>query len=110
MPNILDGGNGTALGLLDAARTSYKGIGLSPRARAMTSNYLNQSTSGLNSILSFGIAQNADINSLMQKIKAIRASLPQSQISEDVLPADAEAADNGNAAAGANGTNVDTTA
>lgn len=108
MPNILDGGNGTALGLLDAARTSYKGIGLSRRARAMTSNYLNQSSSGLNSILSFGIAQNADINSLMQKIRAIRASLPQSQISPDVLAADA--ADNGQAAAGANGSNVDTTA
>jgi hypothetical protein len=74
----------------------------------MTSSYLDQSTSGLNAILSVGIAQNADINSLMQKIRAIRASLPQSQISPDVLAADA--ADNGKAAAGANGSNVDTSA
>lgn len=104
MPSILDGSNGTALSILDAARTSYRGIGLSQRARALTSSYLDQSVSGLNTILSLGVAHNATIEAVQQKIKAIRASLPQSQIAEFLRE------DNGNAAASTNGTNVDTEA
>lgn len=107
MPSILDGGSGNALSLLNAARTSYRGIGLSSRARAMTSSYLDQSTSGLNTILSLNVSVNASIESVQQKIKAIRASLPQSQLLESLRD---ENADNGNAAASANGTNVDTEA
>ncbi len=100
MPSILDGGSGNALGILDAARTSYKGIGLSSRARALTSSYLDQSVSGLNTILSLNVSVNASIESVQQKILAIRASTPQSQLAEDLR-------DNGNAAADPNGTNVD---
>lgn len=107
MPSILDGSNGTALSILDAARTSYRGIGLSQRARAMTSSYLDQSVSGLNTILSLNVSVNASIESVQMKIKAIRASVPQSQLLESLRD---ENADNGNAAASANGTNVDTEA
>lgn len=109
MPSILDGSSGTALSILDAARTSYRGIGLSSRARALTSSYLSQSVGGLNTILGAGIAQNSTIEALQQKIKAIRASLPLSAISPDVI--EAEGLDNGNAAASStNGTNLDTEA
>ncbi len=99
-PSILDGGSGNALSLLNAARTSYRGIGLSSRARALTSSYLDQSTSGLNTILSLGISQNADNNSLKQKILAIRAGIPQSQLLEDLRTV----------SPGTTGTTVDTTA
>ncbi|MGB4106684.1 MAG: hypothetical protein WBK55_02680 [Alphaproteobacteria bacterium] len=104
MPSILDGGSGNALSILGAARQFYRGIGLSQRAHQLTSTYLDQSVSGLNTILSLNVSVNASIESVQQKIKAIRASLPQSQLLESLRD---ENADNGNAAAGANGTNVD---
>ncbi|MCE7886046.1 MAG: hypothetical protein DYH13_00880 [Alphaproteobacteria bacterium PRO2] len=104
MPSILDGSSGTALSILDAARTSYRGIGLSQRARALTSSYLDQSVNGLNTILSLNVAGNASIESVQMKIKAIRASVPQSQLLESLRE------DNGNAAGSANGRNVDTEA
>jgi hypothetical protein len=109
-------GGGSALSLLSAARSFYKGIGLSANARAITDGYLDQSVSGLNTILSLNVSGNASIEAVQQKIKAIRASLPRSAISPDVLAADdadaakAANADNGAAAAGKNGTNVDTSA
>jgi hypothetical protein len=112
--NIFSSSGGSALSLLSAARKFYKGIGLSANARAITDGYLDQSVSGLNTTLSLNVSGNASIESVQQKIKAIRASLPRSAISPDILAAEeadaAKAADNGNAAAGANGTNVDTEA
>lgn len=104
MPSILDGGSGNALSILGAARQFYKGIGLSKNARQMNDQYLSQSKSGLNAILSLNVSVNASIEAVQQKIKAIRASLPQSQLLESLRD------DNGNAAAGSNGTNVDTEA
>jgi hypothetical protein len=115
MASIFEGVGGTALNILGAARSFYKGIGLSRSAHELTSAYLNKSASSLNAILSLGVAVNSSTDFLQLKIKAIRASLPQSQISQDVLDAVAkaaeeDAADNGKVAASANGTNVDTTA
>jgi hypothetical protein len=97
--SVLSGGGG-AVSLLDAARTSYRGIGLSGRARAITSSYLSQSSSGLNSILSGSVAKNATTQSLQQQIQALRASVPQSQLREDLRTVTPDP----------NGTNVDTTA
>jgi hypothetical protein len=109
MANLFSGVAGNALNILGAARQYYKGIGLSQRAHQLTSDYLNQSKSSLNSILSLGIAQNSSTEFLTQKIKAIRAGLPHSQRVAAEERA-AENADNGAAAANPNGTNVDTQA
>ncbi len=107
MPSILDGGSGNALSILGAARQFYRGIGLSQRAHQLTSTYLDQSVSGLNTILSLNVSVNASIEAVQQKIKAIRASLPQSQLLESLRD---ENIDNGNVAAGSNGSNIDTEA
>lgn len=78
MASLLEG---VSLSLLDIA-SSYRarGIGLSGRARALTSDYLNQTQNGLNTILSLGTS--SSIAGSDQKILAIRASLPKSAISE----------------------------
>lgn len=111
MANIFSGVAGNALNILGAARRYYDGIGLSQRAHELTSAYLDQSKSSLNSILSLGIAQNSSTDFLTQKIKAIRAGLPTSQREDAearIAAAQAENADNGNAAASTTtGTNVD---
>ena len=84
MPTIFDGVAANALTLLGAARGFYKGIGLSDNARQLNDQYLNQSKSGLNTILSLNVSINASIESVQQKILAIRAILPESQISESL--------------------------
>ena len=95
MPNILDGSGGNALSLLSAARTSYPGIGLSANARQLNDDYLSQSQAALNSILSLGVSGNGSIQAIQQKILAIRASLPRSHISQEILDAEAKNADTG---------------
>lgn len=115
------GGRG-AVDLLDVARrvTADNGIGLSSAARQLNKQFLNSTQASYNAIFGLGMSQNSTIQSLIQKINAIRASLPENQIREDLrgVVMDSEgnvvsgtlASDSGAAAARSTGTTVNTTA
>lgn len=104
--------------LLDVAkRVNNNGIGLSAAARQLNQQFLNSSRSTYNALFGLGMAQNSTIETLIQKINAIRASLPQSQVREDlrgvVIDPETQGVngqDNGNVSASSNGSNVNTTA
>ena len=83
MVGLLEGGSGSVLGsvdLLTAARSYTPGIGLSASSRALTDQFLSQSSSGVNSILSLAAGSSATIEGLQQKILALRASVPESKL------------------------------
>ena len=75
---VLGEGSGTA-GLLDAARVDT-GIGLSQNARALTRQFLDQSASGFNTIFSLNSVEFGTTETLQQKILALRAGVPESQL------------------------------
>ncbi|MGB4057032.1 MAG: hypothetical protein WBK77_02990 [Alphaproteobacteria bacterium] len=93
MANMFDGITGGALNILGAARSFYPGIGLSRRAHDLSAQFLGQSASSLNKILSLNVSGNATNEAIQLKILAIRSSLPESQLSESVrgLSVDTEA-------------------
>lgn len=83
-PSILgDGGMGGA-SILDGAYRPSNGIGLSARARALTNSYISSATSSLNSILSLGTSEMGSTETMRQAILALRASMPESQLSRTV--------------------------
>ncbi|HPD83547.1 MAG: hypothetical protein R3D88_07920 [Alphaproteobacteria bacterium] len=82
-PNVL-GTGGSTVSLLDAGRRDT-GVGLSGRARAVTNQLISQSRSGFNQLFSLNGVEFGSTETLSQKIKAIRASLPESALSRGVL-------------------------
>lgn len=81
-PNVL--GNGTsATGLLEGGRQNT-GIGLSGSSRAINSQLISQSAAGFNQIFSLNGVEFGNNETLVQKIMAIRASLPESSLAESV--------------------------
>ena len=84
-PSVLgDGGLGGA-SILDGAYRPSNGIGLSARARALTNSYLSSASSSINSILSLGTSEMGSTETMRQAILALRASMPESQLSRAVL-------------------------
>lgn len=81
-PNILGGSSATSL--LDVGRKDT-GIGLSGNARAINSQLTSQSRAGFNKIFSLNGVEFGNNETLIQKIKAIRAGIPESRLSRDTL-------------------------
>ncbi len=82
-PTLLDGSGGIAAAL-ESSRPN-NGIGLSAQSRALTRQFLNETSSGFNTVfsLSNGVEFGTE-ETLQQKILAIRASIPESQLSREV--------------------------
>lgn len=78
-PTVL-GDSGSAVSLLEAGRNSANGIGLSARARALNDQFLSSTASSFNSIFSLSAAELSTEATIAQKILAIRASIPESQL------------------------------
>jgi len=84
-PSLLGGGAG-ATSLLDAARSSSSGIGLSSNARALNAKFLNETSALGNQILSLSVGSSGSIHGLQQEIKALRARLPESMLTQAQEP------------------------
>jgi hypothetical protein len=84
------GGGGSVLGNVDllsiAARTRVPGIGISARSRALTNQFLNQTSGGANAMFSAGVAEGPA--QLQQQILALRAKLPQRNFADNLLFSD----------------------
>lgn len=105
-PSILgDGGMGGA-NLLDLAYRPDNGIGLSARARALSNSTMRNSNELLNKLLSLGTSEMSTMQSMQQKVLALRAGIPESQLSREIR---GESIDNGAAAASTNGAVVNQT-
>jgi len=105
---LLSGFDGGPSSLLEIGKQfSAPGIGLSARARAVTSQFLAESQGGINIILSAG-AQ-ATIDGTLTQIKAIQSKLPASQIGPFSKTTD-DNADDGGLSTALNGNVVDTEA
>lgn len=78
-------GRGT-VDMLDVARrvTANNGIGLSASARQINKQFLQNTQGNYNALFGLAIAGSATIEALVTKINAIRSSMPQSQIREDL--------------------------
>ena len=77
-PSLL-GGFDSNISLLEIGKQfSAEGIGLSPRARAVTNKFLSKSSSGLNTILS--ASPSASIDGAKTQILALQAKLPASSV------------------------------
>lgn len=105
--SLLSGFDGTSSLLEIGKQFSAPGIGLSARARAVTSQFLAESQGGINIILSAG-AQSTIDGSLTQ-IKALQSKLPASQIGPFSKTED-DNADDGGLSQALNGGIVDTEA
>lgn len=83
-PNLL-AGRGT-VDMLDVARrvTANNGIGLSDSARQLNRQFLNSAQANYNAIFGLSTSGMSTVQAMIQKINAIRASLPESQIREDL--------------------------
>ena len=68
--------------LLSVARAIRRdnGVGLSSNSRARITQYLNNTSSGFNSLLSLGVGAGTTIEGLQQQILALRSSLPDNQV------------------------------
>lgn len=83
--NIL-GVGGSTQSLLDTGRgINSSGLGISGGARAVNSQLIAQSASGFNKIFSLNGVEFGTNETLAQKIKAIRASLPESSLGRGVV-------------------------
>ncbi len=109
IPTML-GSRGT-VDLLDVARrvTANNGIGLSASARQLNQQFLNSSKSNYNALFGLGVAGSATVEALVQKINAIRSTLPQNQIREDLRGIVIDP-DNGSVSGSSTGSQVNTTA
>ena len=84
-PNVL-GTGGNTQSLLDTGRNiNSSGVGLSGSARAVNSQLIAQSQSGFNQLFSLNGVEFGTVETLQQKILAIRASLPESSLARGVL-------------------------
>jgi hypothetical protein len=89
LPTLI--GNSSA-SLLDAGRRiNRSGIGLSPESRALTDRFLNR-TNDVNSLFTLGAGASLSVQGLQTQILALRASVPQSQISQNIIDSEAEIA------------------
>jgi hypothetical protein len=102
MPNILDSSAGSAISLLNAAKSFARGIGLSANARALNEGFFESSKTGFNNLFGLAAGPSLTIEGLQTQIKGLRASLPQSRISPSLIE------DNGAAGPSENGRNVNT--
>lgn len=100
-----DGGIG-GVDILDIARANApnSGVGLSSRARLLNQQFLDSSASTFNQIFSLGLGGSATIEGLQQQILALRAGIPDSQLSRTLRQ------DDGATASGGTGQEVDTEA
>jgi hypothetical protein len=84
-PLLLGGG----ASLLEAGRRiNRSGIGLSSSARALNSQFVSQTGSQGSALLGLSSGASKSVADIAQQIKALRASLPASKISPDVLEAE----------------------
>lgn len=89
-PNILgaDPENGALNpgGLLDVGRgiTGDNGVGLTSSARSVNSSLISRSRTGFNQVFSLNGVEFGTIETLVQKIAAIRATIPESRLGESV--------------------------
>jgi hypothetical protein len=103
MTSILGGGGTSLLGnfsssLLDVGkRLNSRGIGISASARAITNNFLSQSKSGGNQLLSLGLGSSSTIEGLQLRIKQLRSRYAPELIEQE----------NATAKSTTKGTNVD---
>ena len=88
MPSILgDGGLfGGGLSILSIAK-STSSVGLSSNARAITEQFLSQTSSYGNSMFSTGTAS-LSVKDLQTQILALRASMPKDALARDLQPLD----------------------
>lgn len=68
----------STLSLLDAGRSNAPGIGLSANARAITTDFLNQTRNGLGTILSSGLED--QVGNAQIQIAALRAGKSNAQL------------------------------
>ncbi|MCD8562612.1 MAG: hypothetical protein LRY54_00765 [Alphaproteobacteria bacterium] len=95
-------GGGSTQSILEAARAAghVKGIGLSSSARALNSQFLDQT--GSQGVGLFGLSSGASLSvaDMAKQIKALRSSLPKDKISDEVIAAEeAKAEEDAKAAA-----------
>lgn len=88
-PTLIGGGSAQSMLDVAKARGSIPGIGLSARSRALAANFIQQTSGGAVGL--FGASSGAQLTTadLATQIKALRSSLPRSQISDLVLAAEA---------------------
>lgn len=102
--SLLDGGMG-AQSLLDSGRRiNRSGIGISANSRALTEQFLSRQ-SQVNAMFSLGVGASLSVEGLLTKIKALRSTLPLSQIDPSLL--EVENADDGAVSPSETGQTVD---
>ncbi len=72
--------------LLDVGRSvgADNGIGLSSRARALNSQFIEANNSTFNQIFSLGVAATSSVEALQTQIAALRSSLPDSSLAREL--------------------------
>lgn len=83
-------GGGSTQSILDAAKAtgSVRGIGLSSSARSLNSQFLSNTGSQGVALLGLTSGSSLSVENLATQIKGLRASIPASQISPEVLEAE----------------------
>jgi len=98
-PTLLSGGSTSPTGLLDVGRgISNGGFGLSASARALNNAFFNR-TSEVNGLFSLAAGPDATVEAAQQQILALRAGLPESQLSRSVRGDEGIVAENAAASA-----------
>jgi hypothetical protein len=84
-PTLL-GSSATTLNILDAGRNALRvpGFGVSSSARSLNQQFLSN-TSMMNELLSLGLGPGATAEGAAQQIRALRATLPISELHRSVL-------------------------
>lgn len=102
-PTVLS--NSSSTSLLDSGRKlAVRGFGVSSRARALNTQFLNNSAN-INAMFSLGVGYSATIEGLQQKILALRAGLSDAQLARSL-----RAEDTGGVSKSGTGRTVDTQA
>ena len=82
-PNILSSAGSSPTSLLDSGRLNT-GLGASSSARALNSQFLSRSAQGFEGIFALNGVEFGTIETLQQKILALRAGLPDSALAESL--------------------------
>lgn len=86
-PTVL--GEGDTASLLDIGRNlGGNGIGLSPQARALNVQQIQNSAAEFNALFSLGVAETSSIEALQTQILALRAKTPAGQLSRGLAGLD----------------------
>ncbi|MEO5365353.1 MAG: hypothetical protein H7831_03160 [Magnetococcus sp. WYHC-3] len=83
---------------------AVRGFGLSSRARQINDQFLSSTASTFNAIFSLNVGTTSSVEALQLKIKALRASLPESQVLPELLQ------DDGGVSSSSTGKKVNTSA